>query len=552
MDGDDSENANKISHTHVTERSNYFKSATWQQMGNSDINHTEKSHRYRLLPSLSPGRYSHQLLDFNPGDKVSLLHGTQDWKKATSLRVKTNMADSCIKSRPVSTRRGTPTELLNANSEQDQTNVFEGQIFFQPPDNSINPKRGLSGSRLHRNSLISKARSQSSRRSDISHATQQDDVPETPYTRPPSLRLSARLSKGLQVNKVDHSLNNYRWNNSDQAMRFQLQLYRLNTCRTIKRYSEAMQRFMDPKYCLFGSKLPLLNRFGSDNHKTEWKRSCEPRAHNSTLQPIQRTPTIKDVPLCRWTGDTNPTDGLDNSNSIAKLTVEKLNSTCYVSESSNVALESGPGEADPEEEVTNIFPRTSCSGISQETESTGDHEHPASSDLIPEIQYGGTGNSDAHLQTGYGEIRRNEVKQETESDMIEFSEVNQEIQFGEVSFSEVSKTESVETGFGGANQESESNEIGFSGVNKETESDEVGFSVVNQDAESDEIGFSVVNQDTESDEVGFSVVNQDAESDEIGFSDVNKETEYSEVSRCGVIQETESDELVLSKVNQEM
>lgn len=52
----------------------------------------------------------------------------------------------------------------------------------------------ISGSRLHRNSLISRARSQSSRRSDISHATQQDDVPVTPSTRPSSLRLSARFS----------------------------------------------------------------------------------------------------------------------------------------------------------------------------------------------------------------------------------------------------------------------------------------------------------------------------------------------------------------------
>lgn len=95
-------------------------------MGNSDLKHTEKSHRYRLLPSLSPGRYNHQLLDFNPGDKISLEHQTQDWKGATGLRLKKSMADSCIKSRPVSIRRGTPTEWLNASSEQqDQTNVFE-------------------------------------------------------------------------------------------------------------------------------------------------------------------------------------------------------------------------------------------------------------------------------------------------------------------------------------------------------------------------------------------------------------------------------------------
>ncbi|GFO25453.1 neurofilament medium polypeptide-like [Plakobranchus ocellatus] len=214
------------------------------------------------------------------------------------------MAIECgLKSLPVNTKWVPAGRNNLAMDMADQGSVTQNQVYLQAPDGNVSSRRGLSGSKVRQTPVTSRPGSQTPRSSSLPGGDQQEHFqlqhpqhhqqqqpqlfahqhqnytetvgyPISPSPRPQSKRFTTRLSSAPAAEDEGVGLvRHYKWNSSDQGVRLRRQLSSLSSCRSMKRASEMVSHRLDPMYLMSGSKVPLQNRYGIDEH--EMKRLQE-------------------------------------------------------------------------------------------------------------------------------------------------------------------------------------------------------------------------------------------------------------------------------------
>ncbi|CAL1538644.1 unnamed protein product [Lymnaea stagnalis] len=296
-----------------------------------------KSSVSRLSNGRDPRRFpasatrKHPTNPGEPGQSGNAENRSPHRNRSADILTKRHMSVECgLKTLPVNSRWSSTERLSGRGAGGNQLKVTQSQVVLESPG-PVNPRRGLSGSKVRKGSVCSRSGSLTPRSSFVAEPSHEVSPTQLSSSRPPSINCSNRYSvySKAEIDPVEESqvLKPYKWNSSDQGLRFQRELTYVNTSRYVKKATELVSHRVDVMYVMSGSKIGLQNKYSINDGEmkrlhdmTRIKEGIQSNLKKMKFPLSSRTPTklqkLKNPSLPKMDGDTDTKDEKLSDNGI--------------------------------------------------------------------------------------------------------------------------------------------------------------------------------------------------------------------------------------------